>query len=101
MDKMPHDDKVFLVTISNNLILKYDGIRDKDKWTLLRKGGGKIFDGTIEEVVAYLNNQTRVCVNCFTPVLDFITKQTGWEQIGTMYNPCWQPTYEHKCMECV
>ena len=97
---MIHDKEVFLVSISNHLTLKYDGLRDRNKWTLLRNGGGRIFDGTIENVASYIMEHTRTCIACNRSVLDYSVKQIGWEQIGTPYNPCWQPTYEFKCEEC-
>ena len=100
MADAPHDNEDFLVTISNSYILKYDGLRDKNKWTLLRRGGGRVFDGTIENVASYIKEHCRTCISCNNSVLDYRVKQTGWKQIGTLYNPCWQPTYEFKCEEC-
>jgi len=41
------------VDIDNMYTIKYDGYREKNHWTLLRKGGGHILNGDFYDVVAY------------------------------------------------
>ena len=43
-----------LVDIDNNYLIKYDGYRDKNHWTLLRKNGNRILDGDFYDIIAYI-----------------------------------------------
>jgi len=48
------EPQFLFVDIEGGYIIKYDGYRDKNHWTLLRKTGGRIFDGSFTDVVRYL-----------------------------------------------
>lgn len=45
--------------IDNKYIVKYDGYREKDHWTLLRANKDRILDGDFYDVVAYLTGFKR------------------------------------------
>ena len=54
-DKVPNFSPQFLfVEIEGGYELKYDGWRESNHWTLLRKSGGRILDGDFYDVIAYI-----------------------------------------------
>jgi len=46
----------YIVDIGFGLELKFDGYREEKQWTLLKKGGGRIFDGDFIDVVDYFGD---------------------------------------------
>ena len=66
-DKVPNFLPQFLfVDIEDGYTIKYDGYREKNHWTLLRQSGGRVFDGTFQEVVSYLSKKQK-SVDKFCP----------------------------------
>lgn len=53
------EPQFLFVEIENGYTIKYDGYREKNHWTLLRTKGGRVFDGTFQEVISYLSKETK------------------------------------------